>query len=75
MLKQQVPDKKIKRTLMSVNISPDYCYCTVKNYDGSYFNSISIELENKNAAAKFDYKITDSPISTSLRNVGLNILC
>ena len=75
MLKQQVPDKKIKRTLMSVNISPDYCYRTVKNYDGSYFKSISLELENKNVVAKFGYKITDTPISTSLWNVGLNILC
>ena len=60
---------------MSVNFSSDYCYCTIKNYDGSYFNSISIELENKNAAAKFGYKITDTPISTCLRNVELNILC
>ena len=66
MLNQQVPDKKIKRTLMSVNISPDYCYRKVKNYAGSYFNSISIELENKNAAAKFGYKITNSPIPTYL---------
>ena len=60
---------------MSVNISPDYCYRTVKNYAGSYFKSKSLELENKNAAAKFDYKISDSPISTCLRNVELNILC
>ena len=72
-LKQQVPDKKIKRTFMSVNFSSDYCYCTVKNNDGGYFKSIS--LENENTTAKFSYKITCTPISTSLRNAGLNNLC
>ena len=60
---------------MSLNISPAYCYRTVKNYDCGCFKSISIELENKNVVAKFDYKITDTPIPTYLWNVGLNILC
>jgi hypothetical protein len=46
---------EFKRLLFGVNISPDYCYRTLQNNDGSSTSSKIIELRNKNEGAKFGY--------------------
>lgn len=46
---------KFKRLLFGVNISPDYCYRTLKNNDGSSIASILIDLHNKKQEFKIGY--------------------
>ena len=54
-LNQQVTNKNFKRILISVNVSPDYCYRTVKDNEGSEFSSVIIAAENNNEVPKFGY--------------------
>ena len=47
-----------KHLLFGVNISPDYCYRTLKNNDGSSTASAVIDLRNRNE--KFKMKSSKS---------------
>ena len=53
-LKSKV-SSEFKRILFGVNISPDYCYRTLKNNDGSSTSSMIIDFRNKNEEFKFGY--------------------
>lgn len=46
---------EFKRLLFGVNVSPDYCYRTLKNNDGSSTSSMIIDLLNKNEEPKIGY--------------------
>jgi hypothetical protein len=46
---------EFKRLLIGLNISPDYCYRTLKNNDDSAIGSMIIDLRNKNEVPKIGY--------------------
>jgi len=49
------PTKDFKRVLIGVNFSPDYCYRTLKNNDGSSSSTFVLESRNDREIAKFGY--------------------
>jgi len=52
---KEKPTTEFKRLLFGLNISPDICYRTLKNNDGSSSSSMTIDLRDKNEEPKFGY--------------------
>jgi hypothetical protein len=48
-------EKDFKRLLIGVNVSPDYCYRTLKNNNGSSTSSMIIELRDEGEQFKIGY--------------------
>jgi len=54
-LKEKSTTADFKRLLIGVNVSPDYCYRSLQNNNGSSTSSNIIDLRNKNEGPKFGY--------------------
>lgn len=54
-LNQKTTATGFKRFLFGVTLSPDYCYRTLKNNDGSSWSSIIIDLRDEKEVPKFGY--------------------
>ena len=53
---KQIPATvEVKRVLLGINISPDICYRTLKNNDGSSSSSTIIDIRNNTEKQKFGY--------------------
>jgi len=59
--------------LFGVNISPDYCYRTLKNNDGSSTSSVIIDLRNKNEEFKIGYTAGLNVCYNISKNLGFEL--
>jgi len=50
-----LPGKKIRRLYISASFSPDYCFRTLTNHDGSSMSSYIVNLRNGQEIPKFGY--------------------
>ncbi len=62
---EETPTADFKRVQIGINISPDICFRTLKNNDGSSRSDIFMKLSNENETVKVGY--------TAGLNVCLNI--
>ena len=60
-----------KRFLIGINISPDYCYRTLKSTDGSSISNTIIDLRNKNEEYKIGYTAGLNICYTISKNLGI----
>ena len=52
---QEIPTKKLNRFQIGVNFSPDACFRTLKNSDGSSTSDFVIDMRNDTEIIKFGY--------------------
>ena len=64
---------ELKRLLFGVNISPDYCYRTLKNNNGSSTSSMGIDLWNKNEEPKIGYTTGLNVCYNISKNLGIEL--
>lgn len=50
-----IPTSDFKQVQIGVNFSPDFCFRTLKNNDGSSISDIVLNLRNENETIKFGY--------------------
>lgn len=62
---KETPTADFKRIQIGINVSPDICFRTLKNNDGSLMSNIVMKMNNENETVKVGY--------TTGLNVGFNI--
>lgn len=70
---QSEPTSEFKRVLFGVNISPDYCYRTLENNDGSATSSAIIDLRNQDEQFKIGYTAGLNICYNLSRKLGLEL--